>query len=349
MDQISASELEGLQRLDPGLMYIFVAGPGHGEAVVVAMALSHPHQDHVEGFAELLEIFEPRHVVVSADPYSEDEDRQNRVAAKNALSWSEQVSSIRVRTALKAIRDWQASGTGQLLTVTDGHSIPVTGERVSVSIRAPSQAALQGAFGNGFSASRANEASLVIELHYGQSVFLLGGDLPWKRNETVLSNGWQLVMSLHPHLAQHHGLKVPHHGSTEALCLDLIRPSQWRRFWCVTPFNSNRLPSTDPRCGIAKLLEAEPVVHLTALAARIRHQRACSPPARVQLGELVARTDAVRTGNPFIDTAVDLREEYARGPLDPVWCCAMDDRGQVVGLWRGRAALEVVQVSDTGT
>jgi len=313
---------------------------------VHAMVLSHPHEDHIEGFAELLEVYTPEYVVLSADPDPVGEARQNRVAAKYACSWTEQVGSVSVLAALRAIKEWQQANAGHvLLSVSDGDSVPLAAGSTSVSVRAPTATGLQAAFGQGFKSSRANEASLVLELQYGKTVFVLGGDMIWKKkkNGAVLAHGWQDILARHAHLAQHHGLKVPHHGSAQALCPELIKPSANPRFWCVTPFNTHQLPGLDSQDGLELLLESEPTVHLTALSAQMRHQRASPPPATFSINELKERTEVVRTGNPLIDSATDLRPEFACEPLDAVWCCAMDDQGQSVGRWRGRAAIEVVR------
>jgi hypothetical protein len=55
------------------------------------------------------------------------------------------------------------------------------------------------------------------------------------------------------------------------------------------------------------------------------------------------RTDLQRTGDPFLDAGVDIRPGTACGPLDAVWCFAVDDSGALRGQWRGAAGLEVTR------
>ena len=113
----------------------------------------------------------------------------------------------------------------------------------------------------------------------------------------------------------------------------------------VTPYNSSDLPDPDPDEGLDQLLRSQPSVLLTAPSARRAVQGGHPHPAVVRRGQVRERTEALPGGNWFVDGADDIRVEpgSALGPFDAVWCCAFDERGSIVGRWRGPVALEVVR------
>lgn len=385
--------IASLDALDRSLLHVFVAGPGQGEGIAVAlpgrgwllvdgcrtaqerpgrdlplgrilerwragagepvcaMVLSHPHLDHAEGIAELVERLEPDRVCVAGSRApGVDLLTEARLWRQRLRDAGTTEQSRRISVVLGAIRAFEAIDRrrpGALLVAHDGVKIPAAGSPASIEVRAPDDTACQSFFHRkgleGRLPARANRISLVVEVSFGETRLVLGGDLPWKENGTVLARGWGLVMERHRGLAAHHGLKVPHHGSTEALHPDLVAPATRRRTWLVTPFNSSSLPSLARSDGLDLLLEAEPSVLLTALPASKHVQTAHAGTGRVTLADIASRTDAVRQGRSFLVGALDHRPGTALGPLDPVWCVAFDDAGRVRGRWRGPAAIEVVR------
>jgi len=189
---------------------------------------------------------------------------------------------------------------------------------------------------------RANELSAVLEIEFGVTRVVLGGDLPRVRANgyTVVPTGWNTVMAGHPHLGDHHGLKIPHHGSAEAQHPDLMtrRAPRARRGWLCTPFERSGLPVVDPNDGLGPLLSAEARVHLT----KPRATRALFPhPALVTLEDLRNGRAPTPTGLPPNRTR-HVRPSFPSSPLDAVWCVAFDNSGEIKGRWRGACAVEVI-------
>jgi hypothetical protein len=190
----------------------------------------------------------------------------------------------------------------------------------------------------------ANHISAVVEIDYGDARIVLGGDLPrYLAGNTRVEIGWDHVLAQHAHLGDHVMLKIPHHGSREAHHPDLMTMAEAQRAWCVTPYNSSRLPRLTAGDGIDLLLQSTPSVFLTAIPASKLVQAQQPDPGRVHFSQLRARTDMQRTGDHFLDAGVDIRPGSACGPLDAVWCFAVDENGALRGHWRGAAALEVIR------
>jgi hypothetical protein len=135
-------------------------------------------------------------------------------------------------------------------------------------------------------------------------------------------------------------LKVPHHGSAEAIHPDLMGSFVQPRAWCLTPFNSSSLPSTDDQDGLDTILAAQSPVMLTALSVSRKLQIAHEA-GRVTRATLGAGTAAVRRSSLFKSDDTVWRVSTALGPMDPVWCVAFDSEGGIVNRWRGDAAVEV--------
>jgi hypothetical protein len=174
-------------------------------------------------------------------------------------------------------------------------------------------------------------------------------EIRWEKAFVVLGgdlecrglDGWDQVMQRHPKLARHAGLKVPHHGSSGALHPSLIAPARRERAWFVTPFNRQGLPRCGPGEGLAQLCTAEASILLTALPVGVRAQPPLPANGVVDLARMQALVEPLRTGNSFVDGATAIGPGRASAPLDPCWCVAIDAEGRVAGRWRGSIALEV--------
>ena len=376
----SSEELASLGPLDDARLYVFVVGPGRGEGLairlpgvgwllvdacritgpdgvevlpqqelvkrfpgpVVGALLTHPHQDHVDGFPDLVARLEPERLFVSgeAPPGKHLFDAVEARAGK-ASSTAGRLVAGAVAAAAKAVRQWEQRTQRRVTAVHDGTSL--FGGAVHVTARAPDVAACGAIFASGELATRANELSSVLEIEWGATRVVLGGDLARvetkKKKDEPLPWGWNLVMNVHAHLGDHVALKVPHHASWAAMHPALMKPAPERRAWVVTPLHkgSNHLPSLEPSDGLDLLQQAEPSVMLT------REPRAASMRSTWPLCELRAAVVRPPTGEPIVDRGLALAPAVPLGPLDAVWGLAFDHAGAVVGRYRGRAAFDVVR------
>lgn len=376
-----AGSLDALERLDRDHLHVFVAGPGLGEGVavalpesgwllvdgcttgtdgrglpleaivtrfrasadepVVAMVLTHPHEDHVGGFAELIDALRPR--VIGLLAWESPRRGALRALRSRPASTTDRLRQGSVLRALSAVDRWAEEHPGKLLALCDGVPVPVAPSPAKVIARAPHEdevvvfvttEKLQGGY-----CRDTNRISIVLEVEHGAARLVLGSDLP-----RTAWGGWDRTMADHPHLGAHAVLKIPHHGSAEAMHPGLmpVRSAE-QRAWAVTPYNRSRLPRVAELDGLPSLLEREPSILLTAMPASKRVQARVPQPGTVSLGQLASRMALQPTGTSFLDGAgVEVTPRDDLEPLDPVWCVAVDRTANIVGRWRGRVALEVV-------
>jgi len=320
------------------------------EDPVEALVFTHPHDDHAAGIPRVIERHRPRRIAISVpDPPGPAFLAEVVAHSSSAGTTSNRLDADAVRSAAAAIQRWSVENPGALVTACDGVSLEVR-SAATVSIRAPDVVAL-GTFMNARGLerrirARGNEISAVVEVVFGATCVVLGGDLPRVRpgGKSTVKTGWDRVLHRHGHLGRHHGLKVPHHGSREAQHGGLMttRVAEVAREWWVTPHNSSRLPRLAAGDGLDRLLVQQSPICLTALPAALSVQAAAPGAWRIQRDQLVRRLEAQATGDPFIDGGIELRPGSACGVLDAVWCGAFDDAGHLVGRWRGPAALELV-------
>jgi|GEM_PF-2528315 len=380
--------LGALTRLNRDWLHVFVAGPGQGEGIAVAlpergwmlvdgcstadrrfpleailqqwrmtdddpveaMVLTHPHEDHVEGVAELIEALSPKQVAVTTGSTPGSTLLQVvQALIRNSTDGSTRTGLLaaKVMAAFEAIEVWERAHPGGLRGLVDGRLL-LSGAMVQVHARSPDQAGVDGFLlskdlGRRLRSS-ANHLSVVLEVCFGSLRLVLTGDLPHleRRGGSPVPTGWQAVASRHPHLVNHQGLKVPHHGSAEAMHPGwMTHQSAPRRAWLVTPYNSSGLPRLARMDGLPHLLAHEEEVLLTALPASKSRQASSTGGHRVQLAQLVDRLAHQKAGTSFLDGGTVIKAGTAVEPLDPVWCVAFDQDGQIQGRWHGRAALAV--------
>jgi hypothetical protein len=381
---VIVAALDALESLNRELLYLFVAGPGQGEGIAIAlpgtgwllvdgcttgkngkgrplfeivtrwraadddpitaMVLTHPHQDHAGGFAELVEDLMPRAIAVAGDLLDATK------ALKPGNITSNQRTTGAVLSAIRAIDRWHEDHPGKLVKLEQGALLSVEGSAATVTARAPNAAHLEQFLTDPGVTQRlrkeANHISLVLELEYGAARIVLTGDLPRYRlgTKAVVPSGWDQVLNVRPDLGDHLALKIPHHGSAAAMHPNLM-PANGRsgRAWIVTPYNSSNLPRVAELDGLPRLLELQPSILLTCVPASKTLQAAQPSPGIVRLVQLASRYASQPLGEPFLDAAsIELTPGDAYEPLDSVWALALDRAGTVVGKWRGRAALEVV-------
>lgn len=383
---MTAEPLDTLDALNRELLYLFVAGPGQGEGIavalpgagwllvdgcttsgtdrdglplleivtrwrmmqddpVVAMVLTHPHEDHAGGFAELVEALKPHAIALAGGLL--DAAKSLRAPARSA---SDQRKVGAVVSALGAIQRWQEEHPGQFIALEQGKTLAVPGTSATVVARAPERDLLAQFLAEPGVEQRlrkeANHISVVLEVMYGSTRLALTGDLPRYRSDkkTIVPSGWDQVLGVRPELGDHHALKIPHHASAAAAHPNLMPTnSGTERAWLVTPYNSSKLPRVADMDGLPHLLTLHPSILLTGLSASKEVQAVQAEPGVVRLDQLVSRYALQPLGEPFLDSGgIELTPGDACEPLDPVWAVALDAMGRVVNHWRGRAALEVV-------
>ncbi|ATB29774.1 hypothetical protein MEBOL_003229 [Melittangium boletus DSM 14713] len=297
------------------------------EDQLLISVLTHPHDDHAAGLAELLDAMRPPLVAVTGNtPPEQDLARRIRDLELSGVT-SQNIAARTVRAAVSAMERLVSSGATTLLPIRDQQTL-ISGP-ARVRCLAPTELEIRTLLSH-LPKERANELSTVLEVTWGQTRLMLGADLPWKNpSGSVLPSGWESVDKRHPGLSDHTGLKVPHHGSREALhprLLGITGPGP--RLWVCTPFERSDLPRMDAADGADILLAVEPCLHLT----KQPHVSANASNATLRVGTL----------RPPPGTPRSLKSAPPAGPLDAVWCFGFDNMGQLVGRWRGDAAIEVV-------
>lgn len=357
--------------LDRSLVHVFVAGPGYGEGIAIALPgrgwllidgcetrdgelplmailerwrlpdepidavlLTHPHADHAYGLRELIETTRPLRVGITTSPA--EPERVFRVFGVSAPRRAPRGAS-RVLEGMLALRSRFDAAPQTLLALVDGTSIPLSGSSSQAHVRAPDPGIVDELLSAGDPVD-SNQLSAVIELVFGATRIVLGSDLPTTSpGGRVLPGGWSAVMARHPELGVHAGLKIPHHGSPAAFHAALMTAGSGRAWW-ISPFNrGRRLPPTGPD-GVSRLVALNGEVALTA-SPRRRDQQSRHPDAGiVRLAELAAlfAPPAGTSAGALLATPPTL------APLDPLWCGAFDDQGALRGTWRGERAFAVV-------
>jgi hypothetical protein len=358
--------------LDRSLLHVFVAGPGYGEGIAVALPhsgwlvldgcrvstgrlpilaildrwrsstepveallLTHPHTDHAFGIRETIEGAAPRRIGVTTSPRS-----PALVFAAAEAAGAGSLDQLRRRTvidAMLAIRRRFDAAPGDLIALVDGAQLPLTHPGATAFVRAPDAAFVHDRLAGGHRGDP-NELSAVVELVFGATRVVLGSDLPtMDARGTVLGAGWDSALRRHPHLGDHRGLKIPHHGSPAAFHAGLMTSGSGRTWW-ISPFNrGKRLPPTDPD-GVPRLVALNGEISLTATPRARGVQPLHVDPAVVPLAELPS---LFATASPFAAGAFSVTPPDVE-PLEPVWCAAFDDQGALRGAWRGNRAFRVV-------
>jgi len=378
-------DLDDLETLDRSRMHVFVAGPGKGEGIAIALPargwilldgakadlgkpsllaiverwrrsadepvelcmLSHPHDDHVDGFADIIEALEPERIALAGTAASPRYVDILKDAALPSVK-EQELKAKKVRSAFTAIRTWEDTSKRAAEGICRSATPIFTAGNVSVLVLSPPEDALTSYLNNckktpKYLKSDANRYSIVLRITFGQTQVLLPGDLPATVGQKTVSPGWNELTTYDTTLANHAMAKVAHHGSAEAFHSDVMTTGPCDRSWVVTPYNSSRLPNVAKADGLKRLVDARDQVYLTAVPASKSLQGATSSPGIVSLANLADRVAMQSLGNAFTAGGVEVTPGSARDALDCVWAVALDDGGNVVGLYRGRAALVVTK------
>lgn len=364
--------LTELVELDRALLYLFVAGPGYGEGVAVALpergwllvdsctvhgaipllsvyqrwrgdadqvdclALTHPHRDHAMGFRAVLEETQPRRVGLTAPPATPDLALQEFAPAVTSIT-SDANRRRTVLDALGAIRRYADLNPGALMGLCEGVTIPTMSTRTTVTTRSPPEALIEATYAEARMAAvhDPNKLSAVLEVTFGATRIVLGSDLT--------TTGWHRAVETCPALTDHQGLKVPHHGSSSAHHPDLMAPGR-SGVWVVAPFSPSQIPSVHAD-GLPWLVERNGSVHVTA--APLARYRQPLPPPSVSLADLA--TLFVGAGAPPGTNVSAVSPPLGLRALDAIWAIAFSDDGAVRGQWRGPRAFTVAATSSVAT
>ena len=350
-----------LVTVDSSLLYVFLVGPGEGEAIaialpngrgwllldgcragdgsiglvevlrkwrtkdapIVAYAMTHPHTDHAKGVVELVEEFGSaiRYVAVTP-PWTAP--AQSRIE-------SDRINKAQVRKSLAALERLCAGGAIKVDLVAGAEiSLPDTSP-VAIRVLCPAAGAS--------ATTDPNEVSAVVDLLFGKTRVVLGSDLPLT---TAGGGGWNALVVAAPEVADHAMLKIPHHGSSTAHSPVLYASHVRERAWGATPYNSSRLPELVRMDGLPWILGRGHPVHLTAPPVSKAVQVPVTHPALLTLATLRERVAVQPTGIPLLDRGAVESKPTAIRSRDSLWCFALDDGGRVAGRWRGDAAIEVI-------
>lgn len=243
--------------LDREKLNFFVAGPGPGEGLAIALprptlgwifidgcktntgqyplhkiweryrldgeategiVLTHPHKDHYAGMVELIDLTAPRWLACVATHHRAE------VQALRDDPVVEDYPGLlagTVKDVLSRIQrawDWNLAERVELRA---GKRLPIERTDLTIDVVAPDPAGTRQFFVpaglSGRLRRRANELSAVLHVRYGTTRLVLGGDLPELDNGAGPRTGWTKVLESYPDVPGSHVLKVPHHASDGAM------------------------------------------------------------------------------------------------------------------------------------
>ncbi len=329
---------------------IVVFGPGYGESIVVRgpdgrwivvdslrdpgternpalallrahdarpdlLILTHPHDDHAAGFADLVDrqAGTPGRVGAVAVSSASGADPLRDPDAGAALRRG------RTHLALSAIQArWDAAPDARWPLCAGADAS--LGEIQSDVLTPPGRLAER-------TDVDPNRLSTAVLLRWRDLRVLLGADVPtreWGRVDQAVE------------LGRHRLFKVAHHGSQRSQHDRLARPDDLARTWALTPWTKagRHLPRLEDDADLDRLLRQVEGVELTSPPVALR-EPVSTPITRTQLSNLADR--ATFGGE-------DLLLEYDDQPRssEAAWVAAvLSPTGSLVDLRRGDAALSV--------
>ena len=371
-------DLGTLHALDRDHLHVFVVGPGRGEGIAIALprsgwvlldgatsadrksclvatvekwrastdepvelcVLSHPHDDHIDGFVEMLPALKPQRIALAGcDGAPKYVDILTNASSPSNTDDLQKAS--KVRAAFAAIRLWEDQTTRRAEGIHRSATAVFSKDRVAIEVLSPPDDALKSYLDACVTTptkvkSEANRYSIVLRVTFGTTTVVLPGDLPATVGGVSVTPGWNELVTYATNLHDHTMMKVAHHGSAEAFHASAMTSGPPDRAWVVTPFNSAKLPRVADADGLPQLVAARQEVLLTAMPASKSAQSATQMPGFVKLADL--KSSAARRPGGGVPTTVTAP---TKGPLDCVWCIKLNDKGDVVARYRGVAALAV--------
>lgn len=372
--------LPGRDELDRSKLNFFIAGPGPGEGLAIALprpglgwlfvdgckadagqyplheiwrryrlddektegiVLTHPHKDHYEGMVELIDLATPRWLACVATHH------RSQVKALRDDPVVEEYPGLLVgpvKDLLARIQnEWDWKGTGRV-NLRAGERLPLARTDLEIDVVAPDRAGARAFFRSSNLAeklrTRANELSAVLHVRFGRARLVLGGDLPEKDHGVGRRTGWTKVISSYPDVPGSLVLKIPHHGSDGAMHPEMVGAG-------VAP--DGAVWTLTPFQGGRE----RPLPHLgrgrgvETLLNGIDRVNLTSLPvgwsSRVPLDSPVP-LDAIEPPSPIPVAGAKFKARVGReraGALDAVWLLAIDGVAPCVEEHRGERALMI--------
>ena len=289
------------------------------DAFADAVVLTHPHIDHTNGLAALIDRLKPDGRV-GWWPDTSVTDRWNtnngglsarRGAAEHAIAaiaraWNESPGSR-----------WELSESADPL------------ERAGATISALTPLRSSLAHAATLSAPDMNQLSTAIHFEWKGVSLILGGDLVNRR-------GWEGLEELHGQyaFANTQGVKVAHHGSAEAQhSIALGTPPPTNRVFLATPYNRGRkIPDYRPDADVAQLLT---VANRLLISAHHGQRPQGTGTTNVRMGQLEPNVNRL----PLIPIELDAKQHDIRD----CWVAARwASNGSLITTMRGTGSMSVV-------
>lgn len=270
--------------LDAVSLYVFVFGPGFGESIAIrvppdrwmvvdscnvaskaaalhileayggtcdCLMLTHRDQDHYRGFSNLIDW--ASWTTIGCNDLSVDDEFYNSVDPEKLLEGGleQAIASIKQRWSDNAESEWR---TWKSTSRTVGDA--------KVSVLHPAED-----FARKYTGDDDNELSSAVILTWKDVRLLLGADVP--------NPYWATISDENAELNVHQLLKVPHHGSDEALD-DGFLVGDHNRLCILTPYNGGKkrkkLPHFEDGRGVQRILQNVDALYLTGLPVAHRLQ-----------------------------------------------------------------------------
>jgi hypothetical protein len=338
--------------LNPDRLYLFVLGPSAGESIIVrvpdntwlvvdsfrhngrpaasyvletyratwsALVLTHPHADHYPGIDDLL-ASNPRGTVGCVHPRGDDLSTDElpldpmRHLGRGALPVYD---AIRQRWDRSPGTRWE----------TYRHEVHRVGDAELIALH-PVRPLTDADW-----ARHPNELSSAILLRWERLTLLLGAD--------VENLQWSGIARDFPHLNQHHGLKVPHHGSPGAIH-ESYAEGDPDRCWVVTPWRRgwHRLPGAGDGEGLDLMLRRVTEVHVTALP--FSHDREQEDPC-VATRESIRDEDRPKPAETVLPSGKHGLVASTSTTVDRHVVVEFDRRGLVGDIFHGPGSVRVTR------
>jgi Metallo-beta-lactamase superfamily len=280
------------------------------------LILTHAHEDHTAGFAELVQRQDGTAGLVGCVPASlpSDDDPLRQADTGAALRTG------RTRLALSAIQArWDMVPAARWILQRGGTQ--ALGP-VDIEVLSPRKELV------GVTGTSRNHLSAALLLRWRDATIVLGADLPtpeWHRVDRTIDLG-------------HHQLyKVAHHGSSRSQHDRLGGEPQPPKVWIVTPWTmaGKHLPRLGDREDASRLLSRVDRIELTSPPVALTAE----PDLPIGLSDLHKLAERSTFGGNDLVLEYD---DQPRSSLESWVAAVVSSDGAVVALHRGQSAVSVV-------